>query len=50
MLSVRPQGGFHGSDRWRGSEDLDREDGRSTKASSNTAVMVAAKTLWGVNQ
>lgn len=45
ILSVRPQGGFQGSDRCRRSEVLDREEGRSTKASNNTTVMVAAKTL-----
>ncbi|TNN70106.1 hypothetical protein EYF80_019606 [Liparis tanakae] len=45
MLSVKPQGGSQGGLRWRGSEEMDREDGRSTNASSNTTAMVRPKLL-----
>lgn len=46
MLSVRPQGGSHGGERrYRGSEVIDREEGRSTKASNNTMAIVRPKPL-----
>jgi len=45
MLSVKPQGGSQGWMRWRGSEEMDREDGRSTNASSNTTAIVRPKLL-----
>lgn len=45
MLSVKPQGGSQGRERSRGSEEMDREDGRSTNASNNTIAMVRPKPL-----
>lgn len=45
MLSVKPHGGCQGAERWRGSEEMDREDGRSTNASSSTTAMVRPKPL-----
>lgn len=44
-LSVKPHGGSQGGERCRGSEDMDREDGRSTNASNNTTAMVRPKNL-----
>lgn len=45
MLSVKPQGGSQATDLWRGSEEMDRDDGRSTKASNNTTAMMIPKSL-----
>lgn len=45
MLSVRPQGGCQAGERCRGSEEMEKEDGRSAKASSSTAAMVRPKPL-----
>lgn len=45
MVSVRPQGGCQGGERCRGSEEKDREEGRSTNASNNTTAMVRPKPL-----
>lgn len=45
MLSVRPQGGSHGGGRCRRSEVDDKDDGRSTKASSSKTAMVRPRPL-----
>ena len=45
MLSVKPHGGCQDTDRWRGSEETDREDGCSTNASNNTTAMVTPNIL-----
>lgn len=45
MISVRPQGGSHGGERCLGSDETDKEDGRSTKASNSTSAMVRPKPL-----
>lgn len=45
MLSVKPHGGSHDERRCRGSEEMDREEGRSTKASNNTTAMVRPRPL-----
>lgn len=45
ILSVRPHGGSQGGERYRGSEETEREDGRSTNASNNTTAMVRPKPL-----
>lgn len=45
MLSVTPHGGFKCGERSRWSEEMDRDDGRSTKASNSTTAMVRPRHL-----
>lgn len=45
MLSVRPQGGFQASERYRTSDVTVSEEGVSMKARARISVMVRIKTL-----
>lgn len=45
IVSVRPQGGSQRAECRLGSEEMDSDDGRSTKASNNTNAIVTPRTL-----
>ena len=49
MLSVTPQAGSQGADRYRGSDVRDKEEGLSKKARPRMTAMVVPRPLHNIN-